>query len=213
MELHNTGDKDILQLAVRERARQEMMDVSLCIAQWQPWKLEERSNAFQVLEELPPTHNSTERVEKTLLDTPGFRAFPLPCTLSQKVTGGCLSSNKEGTGKVKRCETRNRGSSRGEGSGGEAKEGSSVPGTEEDSSEQGKVQRPKSGSATCFLSPAASGVPGHFPHVEGSLESKFCFQRQFFQGKPKCLFGLILSACLHCPALSYCSASVYHPAS
>ena len=45
MELHNTGDKDILQLAVRERARQEMMDVKVfALLNGSPgnWKREEQ---------------------------------------------------------------------------------------------------------------------------------------------------------------------------
>ena len=75
----------------------------------------QRSNAFQILKELLQHRTLLRGWDK---DTVRYsRLSPLPCTLSEKVTGGCLSSKQERNqekGKDVKLET---GSSRGEGSG------------------------------------------------------------------------------------------------
>ena len=175
MELHKTGDKDILQLAVRVRARQEMRDVKVfALLNGSPgnWKREEQR--------LPNSEGVTSNTElyweggiKTLLDTPGFRAFPPAMYLVSESYWrmSFLQARKE-PGKMKRCETRNRGSSRGEGSGVRPGRRQCARNTGRQFG-AGKFQRSKSGSTTCSQPRAARGLPGAISHLSKSLEWSF----------------------------------------
>ena len=90
-----------------------------------------------------------------------------------------LQTRKE-PGKMKRCETRNRGSSRGEGSG-------VRPGRWQCTRHTGKTVRSREGSkiqervSNLFSAPRGQGAArSHFPPVEES-RVKFCFQRLWQQ--------------------------------
>ena len=132
----------------------------------------QRSNAFQILKELLQHRTLLRGWDK---DTVRYsRLSPLPCTLSEKVTGGCLSSKQgrnQEKGKDVKLEIGDLVEERGAGWG---QEGSSVTGTE-DSLELGKVKRYKR-VCNLFSAPCGQGdARRYFPPVEESTV-KFCFQ-------------------------------------
>ena len=142
----------------------------------------QRSNAFQILKELLQHRTLLRGWDK---DTVRYsRLSPLPCTLSEKVTGGCLSSKQgrnQEKGKDVKLEIGDLVEERGAGWG---QEGSSVPGTE-DSLELGKVKRYKRESATCSQPRVARGMQGAISHLSKSLQWSFASSlATVFQGKP-----------------------------